>query len=74
MHCLKYLLSLHFFNFNSLLSLHHFSLTNMKFKVVFKHKILTEIIHAEKKWKKNIIKAKTKQDKYTQKLTKQQKP
>ena len=31
-----------------------------------KHKILTEIIQAEQKWKKkNMIKAKTKQDKYT---------
>ena len=50
MHCLKYLSSLHFFNFNSLqFFLYHFSLTNMKLKVVIKHKILTKIIHAEQK-------------------------
>ena len=50
MHCLKYLSSLHFFNFNLLqFFLYHFSLTNMKLKVVIKHKILTEIIHAEQK-------------------------
>ena len=49
MHCLKYLSFLHFFNFNSLFFLHHFSLTNLKLKVMVKHKILTEIIHAEQK-------------------------
>ena len=49
MHCLKYLSSLHFFNFNSLQFLHHFSRTNLKLKAAVKPKTLTEIIHAEQK-------------------------
>ena len=49
MHCLKYLPSLHFFNFNSLQFLHHFSLTNLNLKAAVEPMTLTEIIHAEQK-------------------------